>query len=150
MANNDNIIEIKNVSKSFGEKYSYAAPALDGYVIDTAKCKESYSGLVVNLGNAENGYAKQEFKFYYKKASAPSTPAETTPSTPSTDTTTKNEQTENSDKSGMSTGTIVALCIFGVVIVGVCVGAFFVIRSDKKGNKSTTVRKNGNNNTKKK
>ena len=139
----------KAETKSFGEKYSYAAPALDGYVLDTSKCKESYTGLVIDLGNADNNYKKQEFKFYYKKAAVVTTPAETTPSTPSTDTTTKNEQTETSSE-GLSTGTIVALCIFGVVIVGVCVGAVLVIRSDKKGNKSTTVRKNGNDQKKKK
>ena len=127
----DNGNPYKVDKKAFGDKYSYNAPAIDGYVLDTDKCKEKYSGTVTNFGES------QEFKFYYKKAEAQK-PAETTDTSKDN---VKDDAAKPAD-TGMDSGTVIALCIFGVVIVGVIVGAVIVIRSDKKGNKSTTVRKN--------
>ncbi len=128
----------KTDTKSFGDKYSYTAPKIDGYVLDTSMGKDKYSGTVITLGS------EQVFKFHYKKAEA------TKPSATDTNTAKPEDTTPESSEDGMGTGTIVALCIFAVVIVGVCGAAFFVIRSDKKNNKSRTVRKNGNDKNKKK
>jgi hypothetical protein len=129
----DNGAAYKTDKKAFGDKYSYNAPAIDGYVLDTAKSKETYSGTVIDLGETE------DIIFHYVKKADAQKPAGNTDADKN-DTTNNNGADKGSD--GMSTGTVIALCIFGVVIVGVIVGAVIVIRSDKKGNKSTTVRKN--------
>lgn len=63
-----------------------------------------------------------------------------------TDTEAESDSAPVTDKEKKSsTSTIVALVIFGVVILGICVGAFLLIRSDKKQKKNgTTVRKTDN------
>ncbi len=76
------------------------------------------------------------FTFVYTKIEATEptvdTPAETEPTA------------DEGEKSHV--GTIVALVIFGVVIIGICVGAFMLMRSDKKQKTNgSTVRKNAPN-----
>lgn len=112
-------------SKALGDSYSVVAAAIDGY---TVYGNESYTGIAL-------GEETLDFTFTYKKNEEVSTeaPKETAP------------DTDGEEKSeGVGLGTVIALCIFGVVIVGVCIAAVLLIRSDKKQNKnSTTVRKNG-------
>ena len=118
-------------SKSLGDSYSVVAAAIEGY---TVYGNESYTGTVL-------GEEELNFTFTYKKNEEIVTekPDETAPNTNEGD---KNE--------GANLGTVIALCIFGVVIVGVCIAAFLLIRSDKKQNKnSTTVRKNSTDRKKK-
>ncbi len=111
-------------TKSLGDSYSVVAAAIDGY---TVYGSESYTGTVL-------GEEKLDFTFTYKKNEEIATdpPEETTPAT---------DEGEKSEGAGL--GTVIALCIFGVVIIGVCVAAFLLMRADRKQNKnSSTVRKN--------
>ena len=120
-------------TKTVGDSYSVVAAAIEGYTVDGA---ESYTGIV--LGDKE----AYDFTFKYKKnavVQAPEKPEETTPDNSST-----------SKDNGVSVGTVIALCIFGVVILGVCIGAFMLIRADKKQKKSSTTVRNKTKNQKKK
>ena len=126
-----------------GDTYKYEAKEFDGYTLVSDKTVS-----VTALTGTE------EVTFKYKKNEVVTPPVTETPDeTPSTDNadtsapaeTNKSTEATESGKSEdkNSTTTVIALIIFGVVIVGICVGAFLLIRSDKKQKKNgTTVRKN--------
>ncbi|MBR2354116.1 MAG: leucine-rich repeat domain-containing protein [Clostridia bacterium] len=82
--------------------------------------------------------APQTITFTYtKNTPVPETPADTeaAPETPT--------DTEPQEDEGVKPSTIIAIVIMAIVLVGIGVGAFFLIRSDKKnGGKNGTVRKN--------
>ena len=110
--------------KEFGEEYSYLAPTIDGYTV---------SGDMQRSGNVAGEDIVIVFSYIKNVETEPvvETEVETEP-----------VQTEEESKVGM----IIGLVIFGVVIVGICVGAFLLMRSDKKQKKNgTTVRKNNSN-----
>ena len=109
-------------TKAFNEEYSYVPVAIDGY---TASGELQYKGVVEG--------SDLSFTFTYTKD------VETEPVVDTSAAVT--EPVEEEEKSPVSM--IVALVIFVLVIGGICVGAFLLIRSDKKQKKNgTTVRKN--------
>ncbi len=118
---NKELAASKTEMKVFGDSYSYTAPNIDGYTI---------VGDNVKSGKVEG--ENIEIVFKYTPGAATEAPVETEPAE------------DKKDRS--SAGTIIALVIFGVVIVGICVGVFLFIRSDKKQKKNgSTVRKNASN-----
>jgi len=139
-----------------GETYKYKAKTFDGYTL-TSDETVSVTALTNLIEDKD-----EIIKFVYKKTSLTDTPTTDKPEadTPATDTSTEsdtasdsstpaqtdktdNSNTANKDENKNSSTTIIALVIFGVVIVGICVGAFLLIRADKKHKKNgTTVRKN--------
>ena len=117
--------ESKTETRKFGEPYNLVAPTnIAGYSVDG---EQNASG---------TAYSSQTITFKYKKISETTAPADTT-----------DTETANPEEKKSSTSTIIALVIFGVVIVGICIGAFLLIRSDKKQKKNgMTVRKNDGDN----
>ena len=123
--------ESKSTVKNIGESYSEVAPTIEGYNVSGDK---SFNGTA-------DGQATVEITFKYVKAEVVTEAPETTPD--------ETEAPVKEDK-GVGAGTIAALCIFGVVIIGICVGAFLLIRSDKKQRQNgNTARKNNNSSTNK-
>lgn len=115
-------------SWTFGTPYVIPSPTLEGYTPDLA----SVAGTI-------DGNSRTETVTYKKNAaSAESVESETTAAP------------ETSEKP--SVATIVAVVIMALVLVAVGVGAFFLIRSDKKnaGKNTTTVRKSPEEKEKKK
>ena len=110
----DQVVATETHTNAFGVSYSYPVTAKEGYTAD----RETISGIA-------NGADKVEEVIYTANAPVESTdtPAE-----------------EETPKSMWSI--ILGIVIFVVVLAGIGVGAFFLFRSDKKGKKGTTVRKN--------
>ena len=121
--------DAKSTVKNIGETYSEVAPTIEGYVV---KGDKSFTGTA-------DGRSVLELTFIYAKEEAVTEAPDVT------------EAPQKPVDEGISTSTVIALCIFGVVIVGICVGAFLLIRSDKK-QKATgnTVRKNDSDKNKRK
>lgn len=110
-------------TKQLGDQYSLVAPTIDGYTL---------IGEQTVTGKIEK--AKTEITFTYKKNAETEAPAETDAP--------KETTPAPADKEKNSVTTIIALVIFGVVLVAICVGAFLLIRADKKQKKNgNTVRK---------
>lgn len=110
--------------KEYGASYSIVSPTIEGYTAD----KLTVTGTV-------HGVDVTETVTYTKNA-----PAETTaPEEPA------------EDDEPVNWTTILAVVILGVVLVGIAVAAFFIVRADKKNsaNASRTVRKNDNTKRKK-
>lgn len=130
-ADGNTLKDSKSTVKNIGEGYSEVAPTIEGYTVSGEK---SYNGTA-------DGQALIELTFTYVKAEA---------ATDATEVPAESEEGADNGDEGIGVGTIIALCIFGVVIVGICIGAFLLLRSDKKQTKNgTTVRKNPPSNGKK-
>lgn len=107
-------IRVIEETKKYGEEYYYPTPAIDGYTFDVAEVKGTASG------------ADREVPVTYTAIPV----EETTEQAPV-------------EREKQSKGAIIAgIVIFAVVLIGIAVGAFLLMRSDKKGAKGTTVRKN--------
>ncbi len=133
--------ESKDISelKKLGEAYSYTSPAKDGYAPDLTVVEGTSAGkdkeIIVK-------YIKLQEETAPETEAVTEAPAET-------------EATAD-DEEGVTTGTIVAIVIMGVVIVAIIVGAVLLMRSgngDKNKGKSSAKGKqndkNGKNNKKK-
>ncbi len=114
-----------------GEEGEVKAPSIDGYELVAGDTKG-----VVGTGEPVS------VEFIYKKlVDDDADGAEQITETPTTDT------ADGEKDGGVEPMTIVAIVIFVVVIAGIAVGSFLLIRSDKKTTKdSMTVRKNGDKN----
>ncbi len=102
----------------YGKTQTFTPPTLEGYTPDPLS--------ITATGNG----ADQTFTVIYKQneAAPEETPADTTPA-----------ETEAAEESGgVKPSTIIAIVIMGVVLVAIAVGAFFLIRSDKKDAKKNT------------
>ncbi len=100
-------------TKTYGEEYYYKTPAEEGYTPDVTEVSGTASG------------ADRTVTVTYTKD-----PVEEEPE-------------EEPEREKQSKGAIIAgIVIFAVVLIAIGVGAFLLMRSDKKGNKGTTVRKN--------
>jgi len=106
----------------WGDAYTCTAESVAGYVLDG---DAAITGTVTSKDITVN--------FKYK------TIEEVTSAEAATDSST---DTATEESEGITTSTIVGIVIFGIVIIGICVGAFFLVRSGKKQeNASSTVRK---------
>lgn len=113
-------------TKKYGESYSVVAPEINGY---TVKGTNNYTGKA-------NGEETITLEFKYEKIVETEAPDETEPET---------EAPKPEKEKGLTADKIVALVVLGVVIVGICVGAVLLARSNKKQQqKGNTVRKNQN------
>ena len=131
-ADGNSLKDSKTTQKNIGESFSEVAPTIEGYNVSGDK---SFTGTA-------DGQATVEHTFKYVKAEAATDAPEETPD--ETDAPAKKDE-------GIGAGTIAALCIFGVVIIGICIGAFLLIRSDKKQRQNgSTVRKSNSNTNKRK
>lgn len=110
---------------NMGDTYNFVAPTVDGY---TAK-QQNISGTV------DGTQATMEIVFEYEPVVASTEPPAETP--------TETAPVENNEeKGGITPGAIIALCIFGVALVGIIVAAVLLMRSDKKQKQNgSTVRK---------
>ncbi len=111
-------------SLPYGTTQTYTPATIDGYSVEP----QSYTA----TGNG----ADQSYTFTYTKNEAVAEPVETAP-----------VETEPADEGGVKPSTIIAIVIMAVVLIAIAVGAFFLIRSDKKAAKKGNAAKN---NTKKK
>jgi|GEM_PF-2430004 len=112
---NGAVINVIEETKKYGEEYYYQTPAIDGYTVDVTEVKGTASG------------ADRLVEVTYTAI-----PVEET-----------EEEQQPAEREKQSKGAIIAgIVIFVVVLAAIGVGAFFLLRSDKKGNKGTTVRKN--------
>ena len=107
------------------------------------KAELTVDGVTVNhLSQTVTGNgAPQSVEFIYQKPEAPAEtePAETAPEASETP-----EADEPKEKEPVKASTIIAIVIMVLVLAGIGVGAFLLIRSDKKAAKSNgTARKNG-------
>ncbi len=117
--------ESSTITKAYGEGYNISAPVIEGYTIKGAG---SFTG-------SASGEEKIESTFVYEKEVIVTEPEES--GAPET------TPVEDEDK-GVTPDKVIALVIMGVVIVGICVGAVLLLRSNKKQqSKASTVRKNG-------
>lgn len=108
-------LRVVQETKKYGEEYYYQTPAIEGYTADVTEVKGTASG------------ADREVTVTYTLI-----PVEETA---------EPEQPQEREK--QSKGAIIAgIVIFVVVLAAIGVGAFFLMRSDKKGKNSRTVRKN--------
>lgn len=96
-------------------------PYIEGYTADQTSVTVTGSAVDENITVT-----------YKANAPAETAPVEEAPAT--------TEPPKEDDKSPVSS--IIAIVIMVLVLAGIGVGAFFLIRSDKKGNKGGTVRKN--------
>lgn len=94
-----------------GESYLYISPAIEGYTADKAQVQGTLNGAGVNE------------KVTYKK-NAETEPAETEPA----ETTPAPEPEEEASKTEL----IVSVVILAVVVIGIAVGAFLLLRGNKK------------------
>ena len=103
----------------YGVEYRIPSQAIEGYTADKTMIE----------GRAD-GQPRVETVTYKKNEAAADTSAET-------------EAPEPEEEKGVTTGTVIAVVIMVVVLAGIGVGAFLLIRSDKKnaGKNTTTVRK---------
>ena len=118
-----------------GEKFTVTAPVIDGYTVGEKTSEE-----VEAKGEAI------VVEFTYTKNAAEEATDEPAPE--ETDAVT-GDVSEGEDD-GIKPGTVIMVIVFVVVIVGIAVGAFLLMRADKKTTKdSRTVRKNKDGNYKK-
>lgn len=117
-----------------GEDGEVKAPSIDGYELAAGDTQS-----VVGTGDPIS------VEFIYKKlVEEGADETEQITEAPTAD------DADGDEDGGVEPMTIVAIVIFAVVIVGIAVGSFLLIRSDKKTTKdSMTVRKNGDKNGKK-
>ena len=94
-----------------GESYLYISPVIEGYTADKAQIQGTLNGAGVNE------------KVTYKK-NAETEPAETTPA----ETTAPAEPEEEESKTEL----ILSVVVLAVVIIGIAVGAFLLLRGNKK------------------
>lgn len=117
--------QLESVTLAFGDSYTKAAKVKDGYTIDG---KASYTVVA-------NGEKSLDVVFKYKK--------DVTPEATEGMTETDKPVEDTPEDEGNTAGKIVSIAVLGIVIVGICVGAVLLIRSNKKQQKTgTTVRKN--------
>ena len=111
-----------------GEKFTVTAPVIEGYTVGEKTSEE-----VEAMGEAI------VVEFTYTKNAAEEATDEPAPE--ATDAVT-GDVSEGEDD-GVKPGTVIMVIVFVVVIVGIAVGAFLLMRADKKTTKdSRTVRKN--------
>lgn len=108
-----------------GENYLYITPSIEGYTPDKAQVQGTLKGAGVNE------------TVTYKK-NAETEPAETTPA----ETTAATEPEEEQSKTEL----IVSVVILAVVVIGIAVGAFLLLRNNKKkdAKNGKNAPKNGN------
>ena len=113
-----------------GEKFTVNAPEVAGYTISGETSVEVEA----------KGEPIEVVFTYTKNATEEETDAEASPE--ATDGAAVDDNTEEKDD-GIKPGTVIMVIVFVVVIVGIAVGAFLLMKSDKKTTKdSRTVRKN--------
>ena len=117
--------EAKQETKKYGDSYSLVAPEISGY---TVKGSNNYTGKVSGEKNIEK-------TFVYEKIAEP----ETTPPSEAPSDEAKPEEDE-----GFTAEDVVGIVLLVVVIAGIAVGAALLVRSNKKQQKGSTVRKNQN------
>lgn len=123
-----------------GESYSFVAPSFEGYAPESGDGYTVEGGIATVSG--EMGGADREVKVLYKST------APETEELPSEETT---EQVDTEVELPKGPESVIAIVILVVILALIGVGAFFLIRSDKSMTKdSRTVRKNGNEKSKKK
>lgn len=111
-----------------GEKFTVTAPVIEGYTVGEKTSEEV---------EAKGEAIVVEFT-YTKNA----TEEETDEPAPEATDATPGDVSESKDN-GVKPGTVIMVIVFVVVIVGIAVGAFLLMRADKKTTKdSRTVRKN--------
>jgi hypothetical protein len=111
-----------------GEKFTVTAPVIEGYTVGEKTSEE-----VEAAGEAI------VVEFTYTKNAAEE---ETDEPAPEETDTPAGDVSDNEDD-GVKPGTVIMVIVFVVVIVGIAVGAFLLMRADKKTTKdSRTVRKN--------
>ena len=111
-----------------GEKFTVTAPVIEGYTVGEKTSEEV---------EAKGEAIVVEFT-YTKNATEEATDAPT----PEETDTPAGDVSEGKDD-GIKPGTVIMVIVFVVVIVGIAVGAFLLMRADKKTTKdSRTVRKN--------
>ncbi|MBR2849778.1 MAG: leucine-rich repeat protein [Clostridia bacterium] len=118
-----------------GEKFTVTAPVIEGYTVGEKTSEEV---------EAKGEAIVVEFT-YTKNATEEATdePAPEETDTPAGD-------VSDNEDDGIKPGTVIMVIVFVVVIVGIAVGAFLLMRADKKTTKdSRTVRKNKDGNYKK-
>ncbi len=110
-------------TKGYGESYTYNSHDISGYTAD-----------VLTVTGTADGINK-EITVTYTKNEVVETPAETPAP----------EAEEEADEP-VGAGTIIAIVVMALVLIAIAVGAFLLIRSDKKtaGKNTTTVRKDQN------
>ncbi len=106
----------------YGTTYSIPSPTHEGYTAD-----------VLTVTGTANGQVREVVVTYQKNEVVTEAPTETPEETP-----------EEEPDEPTSTSLIISLVIMGVVLVAIAVGAFLLMRSNKKtqGKNTTTVRKN--------
>ena len=104
---------------SFGESYVLKAIPKDGWAVIDGSTKAGVA--------TENGTV---VKFTYRDLSAPVTPSDTSSETTPTD-------TEKADPEGITTGTVIGMVIFFVVLIGLGIAIFIFMRPAKDNGKNT-------------
>lgn len=112
----------KEETKKYGESYSVVAPEISGY---TVKGANNYTGKI-------SGEEKIEKTFIYEKIVETEAPDATDAPV---------DNTEPQKEKGLTAENVIGIVILAVVIVGICIGAVMLMRSNKK-QQSGTNRKN--------
>ena len=115
----------KQETKKYGDSYSFVAPEISGY---TVKGANNYTGKV-------SGEKTIKLKFEYEKI-------EETETTPPSET--PSDEIKPSEDEGFTATDVIGIVVLVVVIVGIAVGAVLLVRSNKKQQKGSAVRKNQN------
>ncbi len=108
---------------AYGQSYTYNSHAIEGYTADVLTVTGTADGI------------NREITVTYTKNAVEEAPEQT-----------PEEEVEAEPDEPVGAGTIIAIVVMALVLIGIAVGAFLLIRSDKKtaGKNTTTVRKNGN------
>ena len=117
--------DAKQETKKYGDSYSFVAPEISGYNVKGAN---NYTGKV-------SGEEKIEKTFVYEKIAETEAP-------PATDA--PSDEIKPAEDEGFSAQDVIGIVVLAVVIVGIAVGAVLLVRSNKKQQKGSTVRKNQN------
>lgn len=113
---------------SMGDIYNLVAPTVDGY---TAK-QQNISGTI------DGTLETMEIVFEYEEKIVATEP-------PAEETGTQTDAPAVNEDKGVTLGAVIALCIFGIALIGIIVAAVLLMRADKKQKQNgNTVRKNGN------
>ena len=116
--NGDTAAEARVLSLALAAAYSEVSPDVPGYTPDQHTVTGTANGI------------DETFTVTYKAVEVAEPEKQ------------ENESEKTEEDSEFGVTDIIAIVIFAVVLIGIGVAAFFLIRSDKKGNKSMTVRKN--------